>query len=65
MVCFYLCRTFSNESFQIQMGFSFPFLRAKDLHTSLLIVRTRSFFTLLYIGGIYSRGRGGGQRPPP
>ena len=29
------------------MGFSFPFLRANDLRTSLLITRTRS---LLYVG---------------
>ena len=29
------------------MGFSFLFLRANDLHTSLLIMRTRS---LLYVG---------------
>ena len=31
-----------SESFQIQMGFSFPFLRANDLRTSLLIMRTHS-----------------------
>ena len=31
------------ESFQLQMGFSFPFLRANDLHLSLLIMRTRIF----------------------
>ena len=37
------------------MGLSFPFLRAKDLRTSLLIMRTRSFFTLLYVGGTYAR----------
>ena len=43
------------ESFQLQMGFSFPFLRAKDLRISLLIMRTRSFFTLLYTGGTYAR----------
>ena len=30
------------ESFQLQMGLSFPFLRANDLRTSLLIMRTRS-----------------------
>ena len=35
------------ESFQLQMGFSFPFLRVNDLRTSLLIMRTRS---LLYVG---------------
>ena len=40
------------------------FLRAKDLRTYLFIMRTRSFFTLLYVGGIYAKGRGGGQRPP-
>ena len=34
------------ESFQLQMGFSFPFLRANDLRSSLLIIRARSF--LLY-----------------
>ena len=43
------------ESFQIQMGFSFPFLRAKDLRTSLLIMRTCSFLTLLHVGGTYAR----------
>ena len=31
------------ESFQIQMGFSFPFLRAKDLRSYLLNIRARSF----------------------
>ena len=35
------------ESLQLQMGFSFPFLRAHDLRTSLLIMRTRS---LSYVG---------------
>ena len=39
--------TATPESFQLQMGFSFPFLRANDLRTSLLIMRTRS---LLYVG---------------
>ena len=34
---------FPGESFQIQMGFSFTFLRANDLRSSLLIMRTRSF----------------------
>ena len=34
---------FARESFQLQMGFSFPFLRAKDLRKSLLIVRTHIF----------------------
>ena len=33
----------SVESFQLQMGFSFPFLRANDLRSSLLIMRARSF----------------------
>ena len=31
------------ESFQLQMGFSFPFLRANDLRLSLLNIRARSF----------------------
>ena len=31
------------ELFQLQMIISFPFLRAKDLRTSLLITRTRIF----------------------
>ena len=53
------------ESFQLQMGFSFSFLRVKYLPTSLLIVRTRSFFTLLYGGGTYTQVQGGGQSPPP
>ena len=35
------------ESFQLQMGFSFPFLHVNDLRTFLLIMRTRS---LLYVG---------------
>ena len=41
-------------SFQLQMGFSFPFLRANDLRSSSLNTRTR-IFTLLYIGGTYAR----------
>ena len=43
------------ESFQLQMGFSFPFLRAKYLRTSLLIMRSSSFLTLLYVGDTYAR----------
>ena len=31
------------ESFQLQMGFSFPLLRANDLRSSLLNIRARSF----------------------
>ena len=31
------------ESFQIQMGFSFPFSRANDLRSSLLNIRVRSY----------------------
>ena len=38
------------ESFQLQMGFSFPFLRANDLRPSLLNIRALSFI-LLYVGG--------------
>ena len=47
------------------MGFSFLFLRAKYLLMSLLIMITRSFFTLLYVRGTYAQGGGGFQRPPP
>ena len=32
-----------NESFQLQMGFSFLFLRANDLRLSSLNIRARSF----------------------
>ena len=31
------------ESFQLQMGFSFSFLRANNLRLSLLNIRARSF----------------------
>ena len=31
------------ESFQLQMGFSFPFLRANNLRLYLLIIRAHSF----------------------
>ena len=31
------------ESFQLQMGFSFPFLRANDLRFSLLNIRAHGF----------------------
>ena len=41
--------------FQLQMRISFPFLLAKDLRRFLLIMRTRSFLTLLYEGGTYAR----------
>ena len=34
---------------------SFLFLLAKELSRFLLIVRTFSFFTLLYVGGAYAR----------
>ena len=50
-----LRRVPDTESFHIQMGLSFPFLRANDLRSSLLIMITRSFFTLLYVGGTYAR----------
>ena len=52
---FYQLVSLSYESFQFQMRIPFPFLRSKDLRTSLLIMRTRSFFTLLYLGGTYAR----------
>ena len=32
------------------MGFSFPFLRTNDLRLSLLIMRTRIFYTLVHVG---------------
>ena len=35
------------KSFQLQMGFSFPFLRVNNLRTPILIMRTRS---LSYVG---------------
>ena len=40
---------------QLHMVISFPFLRAEDLRRFLLIMRTRGFFTLLYVGGKYAR----------
>ena len=38
-----LASALGKESFQLQMGLSFPFLRANYLRSSLLIMRTRSF----------------------
>ena len=59
---YFSCRSMANivESFQLQMRILFPFLRAKDLRAkdlraSLLIMRTCSCFTLLYIGDTYAR----------
>ena len=49
------CVASTTELFQIQMRISFPFLRAKDLSTSLLIIQTSSLFTILYVGGTYER----------
>ena len=40
------------ESFKLQMGFSFPFLRANDLCLSLLYIRARNFFSLVRRGYI-------------
>ena len=37
------------------MRISFSSLSAKDLRTFILIMRTRSFFTLLYVGGTHAR----------
>ena len=37
------------------MRISFPFLLAKELHRFLLIMGTRSFFTLLYVEGTCAR----------
>ena len=36
-------RDLTQESFQLQMGFPFPLLRANDLRLSLFIIRARSF----------------------
>ena len=36
-------RNLVEESFQLQMGFSFPFLCSNDLRSFLLIMRTSSF----------------------
>ena len=47
------------------MRISFPFLRAKHLRMSLLIMIPRNRFTLLYVGGAYERVQGLGQCPPP
>ena len=41
------------ESFQLQMGLSFPFLLANDLRSSLLIMRTLSFSSLVRRGYIH------------
>ena len=42
--------------FRLQMGFSFPFLRANDLRLSLLNIRARSFYSLVHRGwGTYAR----------
>ena len=36
-------------------GIHIPFLRANNLHSSLLLMKTRSFFTLFCVGGKYTR----------
>ena len=41
--------------FQLEMRISFPFLLTKDIDRFLLIMITRIFYTLLYVGGIYAR----------
>ena len=51
--------------FQLQIRITFPFLQAKNLRTSLLIMRTCSSLTLLYLGGTYTKERWGVQSPPP
>ena len=38
-----LHKVLSTELFQLQMGFSFPFLHANNLRSSLLNIRARSF----------------------
>ena len=40
--------------FHIHIRISFPFLIAKDLGKFLFIMRTCSFFTLMYVGGTYA-----------
>ena len=42
----------SCHSFQLQMGFSFPFLHANDLRSSLLNIRARSSYYLVRRGCI-------------
>ena len=37
------------------MRILFPVLLTKNIHRFLLLMRTRSFFTLLYVGGTYER----------
>ena len=39
----YVEDVYHDESFQLHMGFSFPFLCANNLRLSLFIMRTRSF----------------------
>ena len=39
----YLFFRIVQESFQLQIGFSFPFLRANDLRSPLLNIRARGF----------------------
>ena len=46
---------YSAESFQLQMGFSFPFLRSNDLRSSLLNIRARSFL-LSCTKGLHTQG---------
>ena len=41
-----------DESFQLHMGFSFPFLRANDLRSSSLIMRTHIFYSIVSSGYI-------------
>ena len=45
-----------SESFQLQMGFSFPFLHANNLRSSLLIMRARSFL-LSCMQGVHTQGQ--------
>ena len=48
MYHFWASVSFILESFQLHVGFSFPFLRANDLRSSLLNIRARSFNSLVH-----------------
>ena len=47
---------YSEESFQLQMEFPFPFLRANDLRSFLLIIRAR-IFLLSCMQGVHTQGQ--------
>jgi hypothetical protein len=43
------------ELFQLQMRIQLPLLLTNNIHRYLQHIRTRSFYTLLYVGGTYAR----------